>query len=489
MVDPADPGPYRQRVTGTDGISRSWGDLHRLRASFGVVRTRADEAGLRAMARSLGATAVPLCARELGDDPERRAWAIELLRTIAQVADERVKAELRALTERPCADAAKLAALALLAELGDETATARFRDPKQMHQESLARFARQLATPAEVASAADLLVSRLGADELVEFVEAFSEADPDRARALGDELAARVDLDVAARGELARVTAPLWLATGRAPARALGRPALLIGQRHDDGRVVITVARRTSAEPRWRALIVRCEPDGALAAIHYDDDTTPRRVRDELVAPVEAEGFERFAITTAAAQRVVALAARRAVAAGHALPSPYYLGRDLLGLGDAHLAERPLGPDRGRLLGRAIDLLAAGSPERARPLFEHCAATGPDDADAHAHLGLCRLALGDARGAAEALTRAAWLEPAWPLHHWNLAAAAHRAGDLVLCARALHAFLDHAGDPLAHAVDHSHARRVDLARRFLADHGALRRGHVDADDQGLAPST
>ncbi|MBK9032368.1 MAG: hypothetical protein IPL61_13830 [Myxococcales bacterium] len=477
-------------MSGPDGISRSWVDLHRLRASFGAARTRADEATLRALARTLGATAVPLCARELAGGPERRTWAIELLRTIAQVADERVKIELRTLAGRDSADDAKFAALALLAELGDETTTARFQDPRQMHQQSLERFARQLATPAEVASAADLLMSRLGTEQLVEFVEAFSETDPERARELGDELAARVDLDVAARGELSRVTAPLRLTTPppgpRLPARALGRPALLIGLRHRDGRIVIAVARRVTGEPRWRSLAVLCTSDGALDTVRYDDDTTPRQVKDAIVAPLTADGYARFALTTAAAQRVIAQAARRAVAAGKALPSPYYLGRDLLGLADSHLGTTT-SADRGALLGRAIDLLAGGAPARARPLLEHCAAVSPDDADAHAHLGLCRFALGDFPAAVTALTRATWLEPAWPLHHWNLAAAAHRAGDLATCARALHGFLDHAGDPLAHAIDHAHGHRVALARRFLADHGALRRGRVD--DQSLAPST
>ncbi|MBP8809770.1 MAG: hypothetical protein KBG48_14935 [Kofleriaceae bacterium] len=471
-----------------DGISRSWSDLHRLRASFDAPLGVAARAAMRGLARSLGATAVPLCARALAGDAERRAYAVELLRAIAAVAYGRVVDELRAVVARPASDDAKLTALALLAELGDETTTARFADPRQVHRQSLARFADQLDTPAEIASAADLLVSRLGADELVEFVEAFSEADPERARQLGDELAGRVDLDVAARGELGRVTAPLKLAStagpGRPPARALGRPALLVGLRHPDGRTVITVVRKAS--DRWRALAVLCGEDGALLSVRYDDDTTPRAIRDAIVGPLTTDGYQPIAMTSSAAHRAVASAAKRAVAAGRALPSGYYLGRDLLGLADHHLGAPP-GPERGALLGRAIDLLAGGAPARARPLLEHCARTGADDADAHAHLGLCRYAEGDYPGAVEALTRAAWLEPGWPLHHWNLAAAAHRAGDLASCARALHDFLEHADDRLAAHLDTEHRHRVALARRFLADHGALRR--TRPGDQGFAPST
>ncbi|MEZ4403451.1 MAG: hypothetical protein R3B06_25725 [Kofleriaceae bacterium] len=477
-------------MAGPDGTSSSWTDLQRLRASFGT-RARVDEPGLRALARTLGATAVPLCGRMLAGSADERAWALELMRTIAQVADERVRHELRTATGRALTDEAKLAALALLAELGDEETTARFADPRQMHQQSFSRFAGQLASPAEVASAADLLVSRLPPRELVEFVEAFSETNPERARELADELAARVDLGVAARGELSRVVAPLRLVRRpSSPARALGRPSLLAGLRHPDGRVVVVVARRVPGEPRWRALAILCAADGALDAVRYDDDATPRGVRDTLIAPLADDGYARFTLTTSAARRLVTGAARRAVTAGPALPSAYYLGRDLLGLGHSHLADGGVPadePDRGALLGRAIDLLAGGAPARARPLLEHCARVGPDDADAHGHLGLCRYALGDYVGAVEALRRAVWLEPAWPLHHWNLAAAAHRVGDVAGCAQALHGFLDHAGDRLAAAIDHEHARRVALARRFLADHGALRRGQLD--DQGLAPST
>jgi hypothetical protein len=472
----------------SDGISRSWNDLHRLRASFGAPRSRVDDQVMRGVARALGATAVPLCARELGGAAARRAWAVALLRVIAQVAGERVRVELRAVVAGG-GDEAKLAALSLLAELGDETATAQFEDPREVHKQSLAKFASQLASPAEIASAADLLVSRLPPEEIVELLEAFSETDPDRARALGDELAARVDLDVSARGEVSRVVAPLRLrAAGeraaRSPARPLGRPALLTGLRHLDGRVVIAVARRVASEARWRSLATLCSAAGALDQVFYDDDTTPRRVRDELIAPLLDDGYARFAITTEGARRLVAAAARRAVAAGHALPSPYYLGRDLLGRAHTHLGRAP-GPDRAALLGRAIDLLAAGNADRARPLLEHCAAAGPDDADALSNLGLCRFAQGEFAGAMTALERALWLEPAWPLHHWNLAAAAHRAGELAACARALRGFLEHSGDALAAAIDPEHARRVALARRFLADH--LHHRRVRDPDLGLAP--
>ncbi len=485
------------------GVSGSWAGLHRLRASFNAPRTRGDERVLLDEARALGATAVPLCVRELiadaGDDPSRRPWAAALLRAAAESAGERVRAALHEVAGGAAPDEAKLAALGLLAELGDETATARFADPDRIHKQSLARFATQLDTAADVASAADLLVSRLSPEEIVEFVEAFAETSPDGARRLADELCARVDLDVGARGELVRVVAPLRLSCPPPVARPLGRPALLVGLRHGDGRIVVAVARRslafgTDGRPasrrRWRFLCVLCDAAGSVTDVHYKDDATLASLREEVVMPLEDAGYARFPLTNAAARRLVGAAARRTVSSGRALPSAYYLGRDLLGLTDGHVVGGRAGEPTA-LLGRAVDLLAAGESDRARPLLEHCVAIAPDDAEAASSLGLCLLAQGELRGAVRHLERAAWLEPAWPLHHWNLAAAAHRAGELTTCAEALRAFLARADDPstgrLAATIDPGHARRVTLARRFVADHARYQDASGDGDEPRLTP--
>lgn len=474
---------------GNVGVSGSWAGLHRLRASFESARSRADERLLLDEARNLGATAVPLCVRALvadaGDDAGRRPWAAQLLRAAAEVAGDRVRAALHEVAAGAAPDEAKLAALGLLAELGDETATARFADPDRIHKQSLARFATQLDTAADVASAADLLVSRLSAEEIVEFIEAFAETSPDGARRLADELCARVDLDVGARGELVRVAAPLRLSCPPPVARPLGRPALLVGLRHADGRIVVAVARRSppgdgrpASRRRWRFLCVLCDAAGAVTDVHYKDDATLASLREEVVMPLEDAGYARFPLTNAAARRLVGAAARRTVSSGRALPSAYYLGRDLLGLTDGHVVGGRAGEPTA-LLGRAVDLLAAGESDRARPLLEHCAAIAPDDAETASSLGLCLLAQGELAGAVRHLERAAWLEPAWPLHHWNLAAAAHRAGLLSTCATALRAFLARADDPLASSVDPGHARRVTLARRFVADHDRYEDSTVD----------
>src|SRR5262249_54555374 len=135
--------------------------------------------------------------------------------------------------------------------------------------------------------------------------------------------------------------------------------------------------------------------------------------------------------------------ARLAVQAGRALPRPFYLGRHLLGLADEHLegtARASAAVDRAAQLDRAILLVAAGEPAQALPVLERYLAEGPEDAEAHAQLGLCRLGLGDAGRALGHLGRAIRLAPEEPLYHWNAAAAAHRAGWMGACYLALEAY-------------------------------------------------
>ena len=71
-------------------------------------------------------------------------------------------------------------------------------------------------------------------------------------------------------------------------------------------------------------------------------------------------------------------------------PSPYYLGRDLLDLGDAHLGARGHGDAASAALGRAIELLADGDPPRAHALLARCDAANPDVAAAIAAMLLRR---------------------------------------------------------------------------------------------------
>jgi Tfp pilus assembly protein PilF len=400
----------------------------------------------------------------------------------------RVIAELHGVARAPLDDDARITVLAMLADLGERDVSAdavSFHDPGEVHRRSLAELAELLGCRPDVALAADLLVTQLDGDALLEFVDDLTRSAPVRARHLIDELLIRTDLDPSVRGELVRVAAPVALID---PAPLVEPPhgrARLAALRHPSGRTVVVVARRDAG--RWRLLCVLVDDAGTIAECLYRDDASSgRAIDDELVAPLVEDGFVAVAARAPAVRTLVADAARRT----EQLPSAYFLGRDLLDLGDAHRRVRWQPDLATTLLGRGVDLLAAGDVDRARPLLERCAAVAADDADAAATLGLCRLAGGELDGARRELERAASLDPAWPLHHWNLAAIAHRDGRLDGCFLALRRFL-HASRALpaeaALAHDPDQPSRIALAERFIADHERMvRLEHPGADAVSLA---
>jgi hypothetical protein len=280
------------------------------------------------------------------------------------------------------------------------------------------------------------------------------------------------------RSELRHVTAALALVTPAPldePPR--GKPRML-ALRHANGRRVVIVGRRDplsrpNATPRWRLLCLLIDADGLLVeALHRDgrdDDgaALTAAIADELVAPLLADGFaqepSRVAGPTAIRTRV-AQAARRTVARGAELPGAYFLGRDLLDLAHDHRAPGATPDPATTLLGRAVDLLAAAEPERARPLFAHLVASGTEDDEALAGLALCLLAAGDLDAARVHLERASAAAPAWALHAWNLAVVAHRQGRAAARTVALRRYADLA------ATDVDEQPRVELARKLIADH-------------------
>ena len=170
------------------------------------------------------------------------------------------------------------------------------------------------------------------------------------------------------------------------------------------------------------------------------------------------------------ARALTATAAQRAAAVPQRLTSAYYLGRDILDLADLHLGPRPGGGEVEMLIGRAVDLFAAGDLARAHQLAAACARLAPGNADVASTLGLCFLAAGELTAAAEWLARAAAIEPAWPMHHWNLAAVHHRADCAPACALALAAFLQASERAAVVLEDAAHAERIALARRYVAAH-------------------
>src|SRR5262245_58071410 len=226
---------------------------------------------LTACVRAAGVVAIPLLCRELaGVCDERRAAALALIAELAPTARDRVVRALEAvLVQAGATDAGKAAALGLLSQLGIEG------DPRDVQRRSAEQLAAQLATRADIAVAADLLVHELDSDELCSVVEAMADAAPVQTRPLVDELAARLDLDGAVRSELLRIVAPLELdrvPSARAP--STGRPALLAVLEDRIGRRVVVIARR-GPDGRCRSLAALIELDGALVDCLYEDDVDP----------------------------------------------------------------------------------------------------------------------------------------------------------------------------------------------------------------------
>lgn len=445
--------------------------------AFGVLRAIAngfddlatDRESLIRSVRGAGRVAISLLARELGGACDRRRALARVL--VCELFDDhrdRIVDAMQQLLRGGATDSGKAAALGVLAELGVAETTATFADPRDVQRRSAAQLAAHLETRADIASAADLLVHELDPDDLLNVVEAMADAAPARTTSLVDELSARLDLDGAVRSELRRIAAPLAMDPPAASGdrRSPGRPALLALLEDDAGHRVVVVARR--AGTGWRSFAALIDTDGTLDDCLYEDDSTPEVLDRDVVGTLIDQGYRRAPASVGAARAIVSAAARRAAASARGLPSAYYLGRDLLGLGDTHLANRVRASHAATLHGRAVDLLAAGENDRARPLLEHCSRLSPDDADVAASLGACLLATGDIDRARDQLAVAARLEPDWALHHWNLAAAHHKAGDLGACWRALRDYLVRADGASDHG-DAGHTDRLAVAHRFVAD--------------------
>jgi len=482
--------------------------LQDLARSFGERRSPSRERELCDLAGSLGTTALPLALRELVRvEPARRAWAGRLLLRVAADHRQRVIDALHAIGADPCLggvgpqDDAKVTALALLGELGERVTTsadaASFRDAGAIQRRSLAELADLLTCAADVALAADLLVTQLEPEAMLELVDGLAQTAPARCGHLVDELLGRTELDAAMRSELRRVTASLALVTPTPldePAR--GKPRSL-ALRHPSGRRVVIVGRRdpveprsSGADPRWRLLCLLIDADGQLVeALHRegrDDDgaALTAAIADELVSPLLADGFAQEAARPSTLRSRVAQAARRTTARGGELPGAYFLGRDLLDLTHDHRAPTATPDPTSTMLGRAVDLLAAGEPERARPLFAHVVTRREDD-EALAGLALCLLAAGELDGARVHLERAAAAAPTWALHAWNLAVVAHRQGRAAARYLALRRYAE-----LASTLQtNDEQARVELARRLIADHEReVRLDHPGCDALVLARS-
>ncbi|MBA3539347.1 MAG: hypothetical protein H0T79_06935, partial [Deltaproteobacteria bacterium] len=181
-------------------------DLRRLKEWCDSGRGTAVTVAIERLVLRLGQVAVPLLGRELrGHDPKRRDAARGALMIAATSARTRVLTELRTIASAG-ADESKVAALGLLAELG-ERGTAQFTNPPAMQRRSALALAQQLESRSDVASAADLVVRQIRETDIFELLLAMREVAPDPAVWLADELVLRLDLDPAIRTRITELLA------------------------------------------------------------------------------------------------------------------------------------------------------------------------------------------------------------------------------------------------------------------------------------------
>jgi hypothetical protein len=475
-------------------VHEAFRDLRRLADWFASRPHRGAGSALlvERIVKRLGATAVPLLGRELRSaDTRRREAARDALATLAAQgvpARARVTAELHAITEGAAPDEAKVVALGLLSELG-EHADARFADPGAIRARAAIALAAHLETAADVAGAADLMVHQLEADDLVQMLEVMAEAAPGAALRLAGELALRLDVASELRDRIAMVVAMVAPAPAdRAPPppggpRRRAEPVHVAVLVDAAGRLVVIACRRLAGERRWRRWAVLVDANGRIDDCLHEDDAGADGDAPSLIENLCASGYQVASAELARARDLVAAAARRTAESTRALPSAYYLGRDLLELGDAHLGARGSAERSAAALARALDLVAAGDHARALLLLERC---DPDHPDAAAALAALLLAQNRPAAALVALDRALAAEPSWPLHHWNLAVALHQLDDLRGCHRALRRFLATSAASSGLSADPEQPARVRHAERTIAElERAARIAGASPSDLGL----
>jgi tetratricopeptide (TPR) repeat protein len=442
------------------GADTAFVDLRRLADWFATLSSRTQPAlAVERIVLRLGATCVPLLGRELCARDRRRRDAARL--ALAQLAIRedtraRVVAELQRIAASDATDDGKLCALGVLAELG-ERAAASFADPSGIQRRSALALAAELDTASDVAAAADMMVRQLADGELVQLLEVMAGAAPAAAYRVATELCARLDVAAELRERIAEVAL-----AGDAPAVALRAPRpTRVDVLVDAGaRIVVIAGRKISGERRWRRWAVLIDARGGIEDCVHEDAADGDNA--ELVAQLVADGYRVASDDHEHARALVAAGAR----AADRLSSAYYLGRDLLDLGEAHLGGRTHAHPVSTTLGRAVELVAEGDVSRARALLARCDRNDPDVAAATA---ACLLAQNQPADAIAHLQRALDAEPDWPLHHWNIAVACHQLGDPRGCYQSLRRFLATSARPSGLYADADQPSRVALAHRWIAE--------------------
>ncbi len=423
-------------------------------------------------ALTLGSIAVPMLVRHFSQAAAARSVCQAALVAIAELASadhRRVVAELRKSVHAVLSDDARVALLALLHQLGSAEPGAQFADPLQVQRDAARALAKQLTSPADLARAAALMIRQLPMVELFAMVELVVADAPDCGAWLTDELLARLDLDADIRSELRRIAAGVRVAAPVMPLHT-GEDTLTALVHPTGARVIVVEAVAVVPLELRRAIAFLVDADGLLVDATYQEPAAYGATA-EWMRGLVADGYRETPIERVAARSAVIAAVRQAVAANSELPLAYYVGRDLLQLGNAHLGVRAgqeIDSTWSVAAGYGVDLLAAGDVTGAFALLSQCVARGAVQATANADVasayGMTCLALEKYADAAHWLSVAAAADPALADHAWNWACAAERNQDVATTYRALTQYCSRAERG---AITANVATRLDVARVLL----------------------
>lgn len=427
-------------------------------------------------AQTLGSVAVPMLVRRFCDDPATRPVCQAALLAIADITlgdRDKVVAELRKSLRNSSTDEGRVATLGLLHKLGSNDAGAQFADPVQVQRDAARALATQLTTPAEIARAAGLMVAQLPIAELLAMVELVVADAPDAGGWLTDELLVRQDVDAVTRAELRRIAAAVRVAPQPVPGQA--HDSELRALVHPSGAAVVVVEAAPAMMGKQlsvrRAMAFLIDAQGILVDATYQEPAAPGATA-EWLRGLQADGYLESELERVAARSLVTLAARRALTNNLGLPPAYYVGRDLLQLGNAHLGGRAaheVDNTWSVAAGYGVDLLAAGDVAAAHDLLRRCITRDPVQAAANADVavayGMSCLAMQQFADATHWLAVASAADPSNADHAWNWACAAERCQDLGTTHRALAQYCMRAERT---AISPSTAQRLELARAMLA---------------------
>jgi hypothetical protein len=364
----------------------------------------------------------------------------------------------------------QIAALALLHQVsaGVESVQATFADPQQVLRQAARSFASQIDSPAEIARAAQLMMTQLPGAEMISMLELMLEELPAAAQQLCEEFGARLDLDLSIRTQIRSLSAchPVTFSVRDPSVVSACETAPLCWQILLSAQASAAITIMVSSPPQARYAQYQIDDRNVLIETSYQQGKVLSVAPDRLL--------QRESVSFARAREIVAGAARNAVRLGTGPTDNYYLSRDLLMLEQLHRSCASPHGNHAYIANHATDLLACGESQRAHDILrqyvlQHPTATSnPDLALAY---GMSCLATQQFTIAQTMLSQACQHRDATVDHWWNLACAAERNQDIATMETALTCYLSAAQN--APMLSSQSAHRIELARALLGGSASL----------------